>query len=233
MLKGIAGREKPKRQTSKGVDLKMLEVEEKYQASKDERFKRIKESALQTAERVRRLKEHAAACEREAQLLNEEAVQKKTALEIGDEVTEEAVQEAFETARMAENAAKEAKDNVEQAMKELRLKQEMLMKEEEAVKTRIAMELRQKHREAVKKLQAALEKAAKVNTEVLRIERAFDLNKKTRNTRLSRTLGGIPQLGWYELLNAMNPDGTRNKKVPMSQYERWIKRVREYGYLED
>jgi hypothetical protein len=107
------------------------------------------------------------------------------------------------------------------------------MKEEEAVKTRIAMELRQKHREAVKKLQAALEKAAKVNTEVLRIERAFDLNKKTRNTRLSRTLGGIPQLGWYELLNAMNPDGTRNKKVPMSQYERWIKRVREYGYLED
>jgi ribosome maturation protein Sdo1 len=211
----------------------MLEVEEKYQASKDERFKRIKESALQTAERVRRLKEHAAACEREAQLLNEEAVQKKTALEIGDEVTEEAVQEAFETARMAENAAKEAKDNVEQAMKELRLKQEMLMKEEEAVKTRIAMELRQKHREAVKKLQAALEKAAKVNTEVLRIERAFDLNKKTRNTRLSRTLGGIPQLGWYELLNAMNPDGTRNKKVPMSQYERWIKRVREYGYLED
>lgn len=211
----------------------MLEVEEKYQASKDERFKRIKESALQTAERVRRLKEHAAACEREAQLLNEEAVQKKTALEIGDEVTEEAVQEAFETARMAENAAKEAKDNVEQVMKELRLKQEMLMKEEEAVKTRIAMELRQKHREAVKKLQAALEKAAKVNTEVLRIERAFDLNKKTRNTRLSRTLGGIPQLGWYELLNAMNPDGTRNKKVPMSQYERWIKRVREYGYLED
>lgn len=211
----------------------MLEVEEKYQASKDERFKRIKESALQTAERVRRLKEHAAACEREAQLLNEEAVQKKTALEIGDEVTEEAVQEAFETARMAENAAKEAKDNVEQVMKELRLKQEMLMKEEEAVKTRIAMELRQKHREAVKKLQAALEKAAKVNTEVLRIERAFDLNKKTRNTRLSRTLGGIPQLGLYELLNAMNPDGTRNKKVPMSQYERWIKRVREYGYLED
>jgi len=218
--------------------MKMLEVEEKYQVRADERYMKLKDSVQAKADDIRQLREDAKDLDQKAQLLIEESMRKKAEYDIGAETSYEAVQEAFDTARKAGEAAKEAKNNLEQAIKEHRVKQGMLAMEGETVSMRIAAEIRQEHRAAVKKLTVALGKAAKVNAEILNLEHAFRQVRSyaswARNGKLERELGYLPGFGIRELMNfAFNPDGTRNKGVNFSEYERWLKRVREYGYLED
>lgn len=214
----------------------LFDIEEKYQVSVDERYMKLRDSVQEKANKIRQLKEDAAARDQEAQLLIEESMQKRTEYEIGEEGSYEAVQEAFDTAREAGEAAKEAKNNVEQAIKEYRVRQDMLAKKEETVRMRIAAEIRQEHRAVIKKLQDALKKAVKINTEALRLEQAFRRNKQTRNVKLERELGGLPGLGIRALMNiGLNPDGTRNREIgaDMSEYKRWLWKVQNYGYLED
>ncbi|HAA81535.1 MAG TPA: hypothetical protein DCE09_08290 [Thermoanaerobacter sp.] len=189
-------------------------------------FKQAQESLEKVKSEVAKLENNLKKAKAEAQVLEEEAVRIAVLVEMG-EAENKAVTEAEKKAAIAKKTVQELEEAVRRKKIELQVKAELVKQKEAEARKMIADNLRNAHKEAVRKLAKLLSQAVEVNQQVREIQEYWH-RLNLNNGKFDGLPGTLPGMHWEELL----PGGQAGGAIVDTKYSLWIKELKAYGYTD-